>query len=190
MDVALDEFASEGFAAASINRILEAAGMSKGSLYYYFDGKEDLYTHVTRSELGRLFEEAGPFPVPSTRDPDAFWTELADHYARIMAALSLNPKRAALARDWLVASASPPLRDAQSDMTSALVPWLDEALSAGQRARAVRKDVPRELLVALVLGMGQAMDGWLMTQDVDERKLRKLSSTLVAMVRGALAPPA
>ena len=34
---ALAEFAAHGFADASLNRIIEAAGISKGSLYYYFD---------------------------------------------------------------------------------------------------------------------------------------------------------
>ncbi|HWH51574.1 MAG TPA: helix-turn-helix domain-containing protein, partial [Gemmatimonadaceae bacterium] len=61
---ALDEFAAHGFGASSLNRIIDAAGISKGSLYYYFDDKEELYAHVARRELGRLFEAAGPFPIP------------------------------------------------------------------------------------------------------------------------------
>ena len=50
LGAALDEFATRGFSAASLNRIIEAAGISKGSMYYYFDGKEDLYAHVARGE--------------------------------------------------------------------------------------------------------------------------------------------
>ena len=52
---ALDEFAAHGFHDASLNRIIEAAGISKGSMYYYFDGKEDLFAHVTRIEFEHLF---------------------------------------------------------------------------------------------------------------------------------------
>ena len=58
---ALDEFAAHGFHDASLNRVIDAAGISKGSMYYYFDGKEDLYAHVTRVELERLFACVGPF---------------------------------------------------------------------------------------------------------------------------------
>ena len=42
-DAALEEFSARGYAAASLNTILKAAGMSKGQFYYYFKGKEELY---------------------------------------------------------------------------------------------------------------------------------------------------
>lgn len=188
LGAALDEFATRGFGAASLNRIIDAAGISKGSMYYYFDDKEELYTHVARGELGRLFEAAGPFPVPAVRDPDAFWSAIGDYYRRIMVAFAGSPKLAALARDWIVASASPALQQAQKDMESALVPWFEQALAAGQRARAVRKDVPAGLLIAVVFGMGQAMDSWLFTQQLDPKKVRKLVRTFVGMFRRALEP--
>ena len=186
--VSLDEFATHGFNAASLNRIIDAAGISKGSMYYYFDGKEELYAHVARGELGRLFESAGPFPVPSTRDPDAFWSTLEDYYRRIMVAFAASPKLAALARDWLLSSASPRLQQAQKEMEGALVPWFEQALAVGQRARAVRKDVPARLLIAVVFGMGQAMDTWLLTQDLDRGNVRHLVRMFIGMMRRALAP--
>ena len=185
---AFDEFAAHGFHSASLNRIIDAAGISKGSMYYYFDGKEDLYTHVARGELGRLFEATGPFPVPAARDPDAFWSTLEDYYRRIMVALAASPKLAALARDWVLASASPTLQQAQKDMEGALVPWFEQALVAGQRAGAVRKDVPAGLLIAVVFGMGQAMDTWLLTQELDPRTIRKLVRMFVGMMRRAVEP--
>jgi AcrR family transcriptional regulator len=188
LGAAFDEFATHGFNSASLNRIIDAAGISKGSMYYYFDGKEELYVHVARSELGRLFESAGRFPVPATRDPDAFWSTLEDYYRRIMVAFAASPKLAALVRDWIVASSSPTLQQAQKDMEGALVPWFEQALVVGQRARAVRKDVPAGLLIAVVFGMGQAMDTWLLTQELDPAKVRKLVRIFVGMIRRALEP--
>jgi AcrR family transcriptional regulator len=185
---ALEEFASHGFNEASLNRIIEEAGISKGSMYYYFDGKEDLYAHVARIELGRLFDGVGPFPVPTARKPDAFWATLAEYYLRIMGALGSSPKLAALARSWIAASASPALQQAQKEMEAALLPWFGQALAAGQRARAVRRDVPAGLLIAVVFGMGQAMDMWLMTQELDEKTLRKLIPVFIGMIRKALSP--
>jgi AcrR family transcriptional regulator len=185
---AFDEFATHGFHSASLNRIIDAAGISKGSMYYYFDGKEELYVHVARAELGRLFESAGTFPVPVAQDTDAFWSTLEDYYLRIMAAFAASPKLAALARDWIIASANPTLQQAQKDMEGALMPWLERALHAGQRAGAVRKDVPAMLLIAVVFGMGQAMDTWLLTQELDPNKVRKLVRIFVGMIRRALEP--
>ncbi len=39
-------FIAQGYAGASTNRIVADIGISKGSLFYYFDGKEDLYLSV------------------------------------------------------------------------------------------------------------------------------------------------
>ena len=188
LGAALDEFATRGFSAASLNRIIEAAGISKGSMYYYFDGKEELYVHVARGELGRLFEATGPFPVPAARDPDAFWSTLEEYYRRIMSAFATSPKLAALARDWFLASSSPTLQQAHNEMEGALVPWFEQELAAGQRIRAVRKDVPPTLLMAVVFGMGQAMDTWLLSQDLDTARVRKLVRIFIGMIRRALAP--
>jgi len=40
---AIDEFVNRGYDDASINRILIAAGMSKGQFYHHFSSKEELY---------------------------------------------------------------------------------------------------------------------------------------------------
>ena len=186
--VAFDEFATHGFSGASLNRIIDAAGISKGSMYYYFDSKEELYAHVARGELGRLFESAGPFPVPAAGDPDEFWSILEDYYRRIMSAFATSPKLAALARDWLLASASPKLQEAQKEMEGALIPWFEQALVAGQRVRAVRKDVPDRLLIAVVFAMGQAMDTYLLTQELETANVRKLVRLFIGMIRRAVAP--
>ncbi len=186
---ALDEFATHDFNTASLNRIIDAAGISKGSMYYYFDGKaEELFAHVAGVELGRLFETAGPFPVPTARDTKAFWATVEDYYVRIMAAFAASPQVAALARNWMLASANPALQQAQKEMEQALVPWFEQALTAGQRARAVRKDVPTSLLIAVLFGMGQAMDSWLLMQELDAGKVRKLVPIFVDMFRRALGP--
>jgi len=105
-----------------------------------------------------------------------------------MVALAASPKVAALARDWVVASANPTLQQAQKEMEGALVPWFEQALVVGQRARAVRKDVPASLLIAVVFGMGQAMDTWLLTQELDPTKVRKLVRTFVGMIRRVAEP--
>jgi AcrR family transcriptional regulator len=187
LSAALDEFAAHGFHDASLNRVIDAAGISKGSMYYYFDSKEDLYTHVTRVELGRLFEAVGPFSIPTKTEPDTFWSTLEDYYLRLMTALSDSPQLAALIRGWLAASSSP-LQQAQQELEQSVMPWLESALAAGQQVGAVRADLPSDLLIAVVVGMGQAMDTWLVTQQPDADALPQLVRVLVGMIRRAMKP--
>jgi AcrR family transcriptional regulator len=70
---ALEEFAAHGFHDASLNRVIEVAGISKGSMYYYFDGKEDLFAHIVRVEFEHLLADVGPVALPGDPGPDAFW---------------------------------------------------------------------------------------------------------------------
>lgn len=51
IDAALDEFAEKDFEPASLNNIISRAGISKGSMYYYFTNKEDLYIYLINKVL-------------------------------------------------------------------------------------------------------------------------------------------
>ena len=51
-------FAEKGFEATSVREIVEAAGVTKGALYHYFDSKDDLlseiYTRMLRMQTERM----------------------------------------------------------------------------------------------------------------------------------------
>jgi AcrR family transcriptional regulator len=183
---ALDEFAAHGFAGASLNRIIEAAGISKGAMYYYFDGKDDLYADVLRRQLEELVREGGPMPVPADSGGDAFWSTLQEHYLRLFRLLASSPPTAALLRDWLNGPAGPSLWAAQQEAAAATMPWLTQTVEAGRRAGAVRDDIPQDLIIAMAMGMGQAMDAWLITQPPAD--LDAAIGTLIGMLRRALGP--
>jgi AcrR family transcriptional regulator len=185
---ALDEFAAHGFHDASLNRIIEAAGISKGSMYYYFDGKPDLYAYVARMELGTLIMDVGPPPDLGATDADGFWSVLEDYYLRLMLALAKSPQLAALLRGWAAAAKNTEFQAAQGELEQESVPFVEQALAAGQRVGAVRDDVPGSLLIAVVMGMGEAMDFWLLAAQPDADALPGLARMVVSMIRGALRP--
>lgn len=188
LQAAVAEFAAHGFYDASLNQVIEAAGISKGSLYYYFDGKEDLYGYAIRTELEGLFARLGPFPVPSAADADTFWSTLEGYYLLLMSALIDSPELASLIRGWIAVSATTALRQAQHDAEQAIGPWLQQALATGQRVGAVRTDLPPALLLTVVSGMGQAMDIWLLVAEPDRADLPRLITSLIQMIRAAISP--
>jgi len=185
---ALVEFAAHGFHEASLNRVIESAGISKGSMYYYFDGKEDLYAHVVRLELERMIARAGPFDLETVESADAFWSALESYYLQLMSAVEANPPLSALIRGWIAVSATPAMHHIQQEMEKAVVPWMERALAIGQRTGAVRTDLPSGLLITVAAGMGQAMDTWLLTRPTPASYLPQLTSALIGMMRRALQP--
>jgi len=55
MDGARRLFLAEGFDAASMGEIARVAGVSKGTLYVYFESKEELFTELVRQERDKHF---------------------------------------------------------------------------------------------------------------------------------------
>lgn len=56
LDGAKRVFMEQGFEAASMNDITRAAGVSKGTIYVYFENKEDLFADMIERERRRITE--------------------------------------------------------------------------------------------------------------------------------------
>ncbi len=67
ISLALAEFAEHPYAVASLSRIVERAGIAKGSIYQYFAHKQELYLFTLERAAARLLEllsaEAPPDPA-------------------------------------------------------------------------------------------------------------------------------
>jgi AcrR family transcriptional regulator len=155
LEAAAKEFAAHGYELASINTILDEAGLSKGSFYYYFDDKADLAATV-------MIEVSEPaMRAIDYRDPTSeaeFWAELKrvsniqlreleakrTHYEALMRlgnALAKNPELAAK----VMPSFAP--RTMQ----------LARFFQAGVAVGALRSDLQLPMLMSLVQSMKQAV---------------------------------
>ena len=57
LDSALDLFVEKGFAATRVEEVAARAGVSKGTLFLYFQSKEDLFKAVVRENISGRFKE-------------------------------------------------------------------------------------------------------------------------------------
>ncbi|MFE8701423.1 TetR/AcrR family transcriptional regulator [Cytobacillus sp. FJAT-54145] len=57
IDAAIEEFYKMGFEKTSIAKVIERAGIPRGSFYQYFDGKTDLYKYIIVDVIGRRKHE-------------------------------------------------------------------------------------------------------------------------------------
>ncbi|HDM79041.1 MAG TPA: TetR/AcrR family transcriptional regulator [Deltaproteobacteria bacterium] len=75
---AIDEFATWGFHRASINRLVQALGIAKGSIFQYFGNKEGLFSYIFDYAIDRV-----KVSLKRVRRD----TENLDFYSRIRASL-------------------------------------------------------------------------------------------------------
>jgi AcrR family transcriptional regulator len=72
---AREVFLAQGFDAASMGEIARTAGVSKGTLYVYFDSKEQLFETIATEECSRQAEQVFSLD-PADHDVEAVLTRL------------------------------------------------------------------------------------------------------------------
>ncbi|MAQ19879.1 MAG: TetR family transcriptional regulator [Sandaracinus sp.] len=180
------EFAEHGFEAASFNRIIAAAGISKGAMYYYFADKADAYAAVLDDVFARMDEALGSLPEPTTADE--FWSTVAAGTARLDETIFSDPQLAALARSLYRGGDTNP---AHRHLMAASRSRVERILARGQAVGAVRKDLPQDLLAEATTGLLTAVDRWFV-EALEDRpliELLPLVPPLLGMARALLAPP-
>lgn len=145
------EFAERGFSQGSLNVIAREAGVSKGSLFQYFEDKVDLFVHVAGLASARIREnmQAAASELPwdsdffgSLRRLDAAWVRY--FYAHpldlgLTAAANLEPDR----------SARPAVRAAAAEQYELMLrPLIRLAAETGQLVPGADEDA---LLAHLIL---------------------------------------
>ena len=58
LEAALDLFVERGYAATRLEDVARRAGVSKGTLYLYYENKEELFKAVVRENAGRHLQDA------------------------------------------------------------------------------------------------------------------------------------
>jgi AcrR family transcriptional regulator len=161
IEAATTEFAAKGYEAASLNRILLAAGLSKGSFYYYFDDKADLAAAV----LAQLVDELRPLSAELGRPKDAkeFWAGLKRYVDRTMdEGLSTQQRLDLLGKLGMAFIDHPELA---AQVMPRMAPFRDDMVAffkRGQKSGAVRSDLPAEVLMTLAQAVKTALAGALL----------------------------
>ena len=186
LSAAAAEFSASGFEGASYNRIIERAGTSKGSMYYYFEDKADLYATVVRDAVARFVEACGPIEAVET--VEAYWDQVGRLVRSSLHHYRMDPHIAGLVRslaaDGLKAVGLAEIRAVSAGM------WLS-VVQGGLAVGAIRSDIPLDLAMAVAVGVGEGLDVWLAGHIADQSDddLEALTLTVVDLYRRLAAPP-
>jgi len=182
LEAAAKEFAAHGFDGASLNQILDDAGISKGAAYYYFDDKADLYAttvlHYSQEVLADLSYDPAEFTAAN------FWDELAAVYQQQFTGYAERPwvfgvAKAGGAMTTEMLSAGP-----LAELWRQAEFLLAQLIQRGRELGVIRNDMPEDLLLALLIAVDDAHDRWLFahwpeltTADL-EQAAQRISDTL------------
>lgn len=174
---AAEEFGAHGFERASLNRIVEASGLSKSSVYHHVGGKRVLYDDLVTFVVDLVDMIPPDDAAALTRDD--FWTAADAALAALDELEAAHPEIRAVASLLYGphgATALAPLRARLADRVSAF-------LERGQELGVVRSDIPSGLLAEVTVAALTSIDAWALAHDGDPRSA---ASQALGMLRHAL----
>lgn len=185
---AAEEFAERGYEGASINRIIDRSGMSKGSVYYYFEDKADLFSTTFQHSVERIAQEAG-WPAIEVVSADEYWDTLLELTHRSVAFATRNEWWIRLAHSWHRLAAQAPESASLAPVVEMGRDWWRRIIVRGQELGLVRDDLPTDLLVAIAMGADQGGDRWMMDrwEELSEDELDRIVNVRVDLVRDMLS---
>jgi AcrR family transcriptional regulator len=155
IDAAVEEFAERPFRAASLDNIAAASGVSKGSLYQYFEDKAELYRWL----LSEYLPERKLAAMESVVMPESM-DLFAQLEASFFASLSLfvkEPRLAQLGAVFLAPVPEPELRDLHHKSGERSHAALVQMVRRAQARGEVRIDLAADsvaVLIATIMGHG------------------------------------
>lgn len=159
LEAAAEEFAANGFEGASINKIIAAAGISKGAVYYYFEDKADLF--VTVVDIYTRRSGADLTVVLGSTDADDFWARMHDLLEEGWRFTCEHPFWIGLGRAF---SQMPREMWAEGPIgayVTTQLGLLQRTLAHGQTLGAIRDDMPVDALVQISMGLNDSFERWM-----------------------------
>lgn len=186
---AAEALATHGFEGASLNQIVEEAGISKGAVYYYFDDKADLLATV----MSDLFDQLAGFDTvdASALDAVSFWPAIEQWSLTALARLADDPTVIGLGKLFYKIPHEVFSGTVLEDKLAEARALLEALIRRGQELGVVRDDVPLGLLMAVVAGAGEWSDRWMAEhwEELPPGEAEMVSVRLIDMLRSMLAPP-
>lgn len=187
LDVAARTFAKNGFGGTSYNSLLAEVGLGKGSAYYYFADKEDLFLTVVQACYQRFFASIADLPTPST--PGEYWDSVAETAERGMRFLREDPTSAALMLCFVREQRSLGVL-ASAALHASVEGYYTQMLELGRELGAIRRDIPELLLREVARAVSMAFDQWFVAHGAEATpaQMRKLAAQFADMNRRLFAP--
>lgn len=154
-EAALDEFAENGYDAASINQIVAQSGISKGSFYQYFEDKKDLFIYLLKKSGERKIAYISPAVIQGKEQ--GFFAVLRELFISGLAFARENPKGSKIA-EWLMKNTGHEIyvelmRTAGPMADAFYVPMLAQASARGE----IREGLDFKFISHLMTGLNISM---------------------------------
>ena len=189
-ETAAEELATEGYEGASLNRIIERAGIAKSSLYYYFEDKRDLFGQLVQAVFERFVRDIGGFDY-RTLTAETFWPEIESLFVKGVAFSEQNAWSVPVGQLFHRLRVREKAGSTAAGLFGMAETWVAAELRHGAALRVVRTDLPEDLLAQSVMALVEVCDRYLLDtwDDYGPPERRTLVAQQMGLLKRVCLPP-
>ncbi len=183
--VVIDEFAAYNFERASVNRIVSKAGISKGSLYQYFEDKKDIYFYL----LGLITAEKMKYVSPVMQNPDAhdIYTVIRELYVSGIRFVLDKPQYGEIGKRFMEIKDSAIYNEVMGENMPAANQYFEILLEKAVANGEIRKSVDIKMFAYLIGAMNTQLIEYYtvyVTDEFDEKILETVDTFIDFLKNG------
>lgn len=160
IDAAVKVIARHGYHQAQVSKIAREASVADGTIYLYFDSKEDVLISLFREKMGLFTETIRERIEKMERAEDQLRELIYLHLHQ----LSLNRDFAVVTQIELRQS-NPAVRAGINDVLKQYLNVIDQIILLGKKQRVFRQDVEHAVARKMIFGtLDEAVTSWVMNE--------------------------
>ncbi len=159
IDAAVKVFAEHGYHRAQVHKVAEAAGVAGGTVYNYFENKQDLLVSLFHERMGGLIRTLEN-KLERVNPADGRLACLIEHHFAVLAA----DRDLAVVTQIELRQPEEEVRQRISEVLRLYFDVIDRVVAGGQEAGAFRPDLDRRVIRNLIFGtMDQTVTAWVLS---------------------------
>lgn len=181
IEAAVVVIAENGYHASQVSKIAKKAGVADGTIYLYFQNKEDILISVFEEKMGQFIEKIAYSTSKQKNASEKLLTLIemhfnqlaADHHLAVVTQLELRQSNSGL----------------RLKINKVLKPYLaviDQIIEEGKEESLFRKDLNIQLVRQMIFGtLDETVTNWVMQEQ--KYDLKKLSDEVHVLLTRGLA---
>ncbi|WP_134699956.1 TetR/AcrR family transcriptional regulator [Ammoniphilus sp. YIM 78166] len=181
IEAAVKVIAENGYHNAQVTKIAREANVADGTIYLYFDSKEDILISLFHEKMGRFIQDSRERILKAQTASDKLRQLINNHFRH----LSVNVEFAYVTQVELRQS-NPKIRQGIRQSIKDYLRLIDEVVEFGIQEEVFRNDIPLFTIRKMVFGtLDESVTSWIM----NDRKydLLALADPIHSLFIGALS---
>jgi TetR/AcrR family fatty acid metabolism transcriptional regulator len=158
IEAAVKVIASHGYHQAQVSKIAKEAGVADGTIYLYFENKEDILISLFKEKMGLFVSQIREQIIPELSVDEKFLLLITMHFEQLQA-----DKHLAIVTQLELRQSNTDLRLKINEILKGYLQLLEELLTEGKSSGSFQADLDNRLARQMVFGtLDEVVTNWVM----------------------------